>query len=119
MKLVADESVDYGIIKLLRQNGFEAISIFEQHAGIKDSEVLKLANAHQSLLITEDKDFGELVYRLQYKHDGILLIRLNDLARNERITFVLDVLLLHYYKLLNHFSVLNSKGLRIKTIYLK
>ena len=74
MKLVADESVDFGIIKLLRENKIEVLSIAHQKKGISDIEVLNIANENKCLLITEDKDFGELTHRLKLKHYGILLI---------------------------------------------
>jgi predicted nuclease of predicted toxin-antitoxin system len=66
------------------------------------------------LLITEDKDFGELTYRLQLKHRGILLIRLSSIIRGERIMLVEKVLTEHFIELENKFSVVNEKGLRIK-----
>lgn len=68
MMLVADESVDSGIIIQLRQTGIDVVSISEISSGIKDSEVLKMAAVNQCLLITEDKDFGELAYRLKLVH---------------------------------------------------
>jgi predicted nuclease of predicted toxin-antitoxin system len=60
MNLVADESVDSGIIRQLRKIGINVISISENSSGIKDNEVLKIADKNQCLLITEDKDLGEL-----------------------------------------------------------
>ena len=115
MKLVADESVDFGIISQLRQLGIGIISISEDSPGIKDSEVLKIAAENQCLLVTEDKDFGELAYRLKLVHSGILLIRLSDIARKERIAIVVETIETHFEKLLYNFSVLSKSGLRIKT----
>lgn len=77
MKIIADESVDYAIIQALRSKGFEIYSILEQSPGIDDRHVLAIANRHKGILITEDKDFGELTYRLNKRHHGILLIRLS------------------------------------------
>lgn len=115
MKLVADESVDSGIISRLRQLGISVISISEVSSGIKDSEVLKIAAENQILLITEDKDFGELAYRLKLVHSGILLIRLSDTPRKERISIVADTIDKHFEKLRCNFSVINKSGLRIKS----
>jgi predicted nuclease of predicted toxin-antitoxin system len=102
-------------LKVLRQKGYNVLSISEDCAGIKDIEVLDIAVKSQSLLITEDKDFGELTYRLRLHHKGILLIRLSDLPRNKRIEFVIETVDSHYDMLLNSFSVLTKRGLRIKT----
>lgn len=117
MTIVADESVDFGIILLLRQKGFFVLSIAEESFGIKDNEVLAVAVKNQCLLITEDKDFGELTYRLKLEHKGILLIRLGDLPRIERIALAAQTIEEHFKDLFNNFSVLDKRGVRIKTAH--
>jgi len=52
MTLLADESVDFGIIKSLRLKGIDVVSILEDYSGIKDTEVLKIAQDNQYLLLT-------------------------------------------------------------------
>ena len=64
MNFVADESVDAAIVRILRENQFEVISISESFFGKPDDVVLEIAVQEQALLLTEDKDFGELVFRL-------------------------------------------------------
>ena len=115
MKIVADESVDFGIIFKLRQKGIEVISITEDSPGIKDEEVLNISLNNRCLLITEDKDFGELTYRLKLEHKGILLIRLSDVSRKERIEIVAELLEKHFDYICNNFSVIDKRGLRVKT----
>jgi predicted nuclease of predicted toxin-antitoxin system len=115
MKIVADESVDFGIILRLRQKSIEVISIAEDNCGIKDDEVLNISLKYNCLLITEDKDFGELTYRLKLEHKGILLVRLNDIPRNERIELVAELIEKHFDEINNNFSVIDKRGLRIKT----
>lgn len=58
-QIVADESVDYRIVKGLRVAGFSVLSIIENSVSISDEEVLRTAVSNNALLITEDKDFGE------------------------------------------------------------
>jgi predicted nuclease of predicted toxin-antitoxin system len=116
MDLVADESVDFGIITELRGKNFSVFSISEEKPGIPDQTVLEIAHTRESLLITEDKDFGELAYRLKYKHYGILLIRLSEMPRKERIQIVTNTIELHLSKMGNSFSVITQRGLRIKNI---
>jgi len=116
MNLIADESVDFGIINILRQKGFVVTSICEDFSGIMDTEVLKIANEKKCFLITEDKDFGELTFRLKFRHFGILLIRLSDIPRHERIKFASDMIEMYFDKMKDNFSVLTKNGLRIKTI---
>jgi predicted nuclease of predicted toxin-antitoxin system len=114
MKIIADESVDFGIIKKLRENNFEVISISESNSGISDIEVLGISSKHKCLLITEDKDFGELTYRLKLEHFGILLIRLNETIREERINQSVQTIIQYFEELNMNFSVLNTTGLMIK-----
>jgi len=116
MALVADESVDSGITKGLRKKGIFVFSVAEKCWGIKDSEVLKIAFEKDSILMTEDKDFGELAFRLKFQHKGILLIRLNDLPRDERLILAVETITLHLNEMKNNFSVLSKNGLRIKLL---
>ncbi len=117
MSLLADESVDFGIVNDLRQKGIPVVSILEDFPGIKDEAVLALAHGKQYLLITEDKDFGELAYRLKLEHCGIMLIRLNDMSRKERIQYASETIETHFKKMKDNFSVLTVRGLRIKTVH--
>ncbi len=114
MNIVADESVDFGVILRLRAKGISVYSILEECAGITDEEVLKIATQNKSLLITEDKDFGELTYRLKVEHKGILLIRIGDMPRNERLSLLEELITIHYTELIDNFSVLDKRGIRIK-----
>ena len=74
-----------------------------------------IASEAQCLLIIEDKDFGELTYRLKLLHNGILLIRLRDMTRKERIELVADIIEKYFDQLFGNFSVLTKNGLRIKS----
>lgn len=73
---------------------------------------MSIACEKNALLITEDKDFGELVFRLQMPHKGILLIRIEE--KNYKINIVATTIKQHYNKLVNKFSVISNKKLRIK-----
>ena len=116
MNLVADESVDSGITEGLRKKGINVFSIAEEAGGIKDTEVLELAVKNNALLITEDKDFGELAFRLKFQHKGILLIRLSEVPRNERLSLAVETVFSNLNKLKGNFSVLTKNGLRIKIL---
>jgi predicted nuclease of predicted toxin-antitoxin system len=71
MQFVADESVDAQIVAKLLQDGFDVFYIAEASPSISDTRVLAAANRRKSVLITADKDFGDLVYRQQKSHKGI------------------------------------------------
>lgn len=68
MKFLADESVDYQIVDRLRQDGHEIWYVAEMEPGISDDAVLDEANKKMAILLTSDKDFGELVFRQGASH---------------------------------------------------
>ena len=77
MRLCANENLPEDCITRLRQSGHDVLWIREARPGIPDVEVLKLAHAESRLLITFDKDFGELVFRNGSKAShGIVLFRI-------------------------------------------
>ena len=78
MQFVADENVDPRIIARLRLDGHYIYSIYESNRGLKNGEVLALANQRQAVLITEDKDFGEMLQREGCAAVGVVLVRLPD-----------------------------------------
>jgi hypothetical protein len=79
--VVADESVLGFIVRALRSDGHVVEYIAETAPGIADPDVLDAANATEAVLLTADKDFGELVIRLRRLSHGVVLYRLADLAR--------------------------------------
>ncbi len=112
--IVADENIDFRLTKLLRENGFDVFTIFENDRGIKDSNVLSIAHDKNAFLITEDKDFGNLAIRNRLPHNGILLIRRKRMPALEIAQIVLNTLSTRFDELENHFSVLRDEKLIIR-----
>ena len=79
MNLLADESVDGPVVERLRQEGHEVVYVAEISPSVVDEEVLQRANTSAALLVTADKDFGELVFRQGRLHAGVVLLRLAGL----------------------------------------
>ena len=65
MKFLADECCDTGLVASLRKDGHDVLYVTEKKAGAIDDEILSDAYKEERILITEDKDFGELVYRFK------------------------------------------------------
>ena len=106
-KIIADENIDYDIVKILREKNFDIFSILESLPSIS-------ASFGECFLITNDKDFGELIYKNNLSHNGILLIRLGDMDREEKIKLVIETIIENFEKMQNHFCVLTNKQLRIR-----
>jgi predicted nuclease of predicted toxin-antitoxin system len=58
MRLIADESCDFRLVRSLRSAGHDVIAVAETQAGIDDDDVIHRARSERRLLLTEDKDFG-------------------------------------------------------------
>lgn len=114
MIFIADESVDANIISSLRENNFWVIAIKEIAAGADDEAILKMCNETQHILITEDKDFGDLVFHFQISHHGIILVRCNDVPNKVKAQRVSDVINAHLADLENCFTVITASKIRIR-----
>lgn len=114
MNIVADESVDRPIVERLRQDGHDVVSIAELAAGIGDDEVLRLANDQSAVLMTGDKDFGELVFRLNRVSHGVVLLRLEGLAPATKAMTVANAVRTHATAMQGAFTVISPGMLRIR-----
>lgn len=115
VSFLADENFDLNIVKLLRQEGFVVNSIVEMSPSITDPQVLAIAVEQKAVVLTEDKDFGELVYRLRLTHCDILLIRPMKMSPVEKAVRIIESIRKHSNQLPNSFAVLSSDNFRIKS----
>lgn len=116
MRILADESVDVPVLRALREAGYDVSSILELSLGIADEEVLALARQQERLLLTVDKDFGELVFRLRLTGAGVLLYRLEGFSNTEKAAMVLQILQQHAVELPTSFGVLTGKLFRLRQL---
>lgn len=114
MDLVADENVDALIITALRAAGHRVAYVQELDPGIDDARVLDLANRSNALLLTSDKDFGELVFRQGLVHAGVILYRLAGLTPDRKAGAILNVLRRHGNALLGAFTLISHAHVRIR-----
>ena len=114
MNLLADESVDGPIVGRLRREGHNVFYVAESTPGLSDEQVLEAANERNALLLTADKDFGELVFRLQKVHRGVVLLRLAGLAPDVKAKIVAGVFQIHHTQLAEAFCVVSSRAVRIR-----
>ena len=114
MNLVANEGVDRPVVERLRQDGHDVVYVAELSPSITDEEVLQQANARTAVLLTADKDFGELVFRQGLVHSGVLLLRLAGLANATKAEIVAEVCRDRAAELIGAFSVVSPGQVRIR-----
>lgn len=86
----------------------------EMEPGIPDDTVLDLANREGALLLTADKDFGELVFRLGRLMPGAVLFRLAGLSPASRGEIIAATISGHIRELSRAFTVITPGAVRIR-----
>ena len=81
MRFLADESCDFAVVRVLRAEEHDVTAVAEFVGGADDATVADLSVEEGRVLLTEDKDFGQLVYATGHAHVGVVLIRFPAGAR--------------------------------------
>jgi len=115
MNFVADEGIDRQIVERLRREGHEILYVAEMEPSISDEEVLNRANEKSALLITADKDFGEMVFHQNLLTiGGVVLLRLLGLSSERKAEIISEVIKSRIAELPNAFSVISPGRVRIR-----
>jgi len=119
MNFLADESVDRQIVERLRADGYSVSAVAELAPGISDDEVLDRANRESAVLLTADKDFGEMVYRQQRVALGVVLIRLMGLSPVKKPQVVAVAITDHLGEISKAFTVIEPGRVRIRRSFMQ
>lgn len=93
MRLLADENIPLDTVRALRSAGHDVFSATESAPGAADTSLLERATTERRLLITFDRDFGELAARRgQQATSGILLLRIIPASADDVTRMVIDLL---------------------------
>jgi predicted nuclease of predicted toxin-antitoxin system len=106
MRFLADESCDFRVVRALRADGHDVTSIIEISAGADDEVVLELAGRDDRIFVTEDRDFGQLVYSGAGRNAGVVLLRFPSNARERLPAAVVELIRVHGEQLHDRFVVL-------------
>lgn len=112
MRFLVDENAGPSVAGWLRRQGHEVFSAYEAARGVDDEQILQKAFVEHWIIITSDKDFGEKIYREQWPHRGVVLLRLDD-ERAANKTAVIQRLLENYSdRLADTFVVVTESRVR-------
>jgi predicted nuclease of predicted toxin-antitoxin system len=112
MRFLVDECTGPRVADWLRDEGHEAFSVFDQAKGISDEAVLAKANSEDWILITNDKDFGEMIFRERRPHQGVIFLRLEDERASSKIDVLRKLLQNHSEKLPGKFVTVSETKVR-------
>jgi predicted nuclease of predicted toxin-antitoxin system len=114
LRLLLDHNVGGGVALALRQAGLDVLFVGDMDPHMPDAAVLRLAVQEQRLIVTQDLDFGTLVYHSGHPHAGVLLLRMAPSGRDERIHAIVQILEHYGPELPGKFAVFEAGRLRIR-----
>ncbi|MCX6030188.1 MAG: DUF5615 family PIN-like protein [Chloroflexi bacterium] len=115
LRLLIDHNIGRGVALALCDAGYDAVFAGDVDPHLSDTAILAWAVSEGRLIITQDNDFGALVYRSGKPHSGVLLLRMPDATRQERTTTLLWLLDHYAAAISGHFSVFQNDQLRIRS----
>ena len=108
MRFLVDECTGPSVAIWLRDKGYEVYSVFDKARGMADDEIIRKAFSENWILITNDKDFGDKVFRDGRLHSGIILLRLEDETADSKIRVLFRLIENYSDRLQNSFIVVTE-----------
>jgi predicted nuclease of predicted toxin-antitoxin system len=116
MRIIANENIMATVVRELRNRGHDVLWVREGMPKAADDAILATAQSERRVVLTHDKDFGELAFRYGLPADcGILLIRLSGTGRESDIVQVLKIIDSRE-DWSGHFSVVSRGRLRMRPL---
>jgi predicted nuclease of predicted toxin-antitoxin system len=116
MRFLANENFPYPSLRILRESGYDVGSVFEEIRGAKDFEVLSLAQKDDRIILTFDRDYGELIYHYGLFAYGVVYFRFDPEYPEEPAEQLIKILDLGEIELFDKFTVLERDRIRQRKI---
>jgi predicted nuclease of predicted toxin-antitoxin system len=112
MRFLVDECTGPAVAQWLRSQRHDVFSVYEQARGLDDDAIIQEAFEDNRILVTNDKDFGEQVYREHRPHRGVVLLRLEDERMQNKIAVLQKLLVKYSDQLSDQFVVVTETAVR-------
>jgi predicted nuclease of predicted toxin-antitoxin system len=112
MRFLVDESTGPAVARWLQTQGHVVFSVYDEARGSDDDTIIQKAFSENWILITNDKDFGEKVYRERRPHKGIVFLRLDDERAANKINTLQRLLDRYADRLAGNFVVVTESRVR-------
>ncbi len=117
MNFLANENIPLDSIYVLRRAGHHVESISEYRPGMKDVDVLKRAVKYKSIILTFDRDYGELIFKYpKLIPTGLVFFRFDPATPEEPAMILLNVVKQKGINLSNHFTVIEEDRVRQRAL---
>lgn len=123
MRFLADESCDFIVVKALRDAGHNVLRVADLSPGAEDPFIIDFALRERRIFLTEDKDFGRLIYAHGLRTSGVMFLRYPFFARRQISSQLVQLVSQQGEKLTGAFVTLqlvelvDHRSWRTKTIY--
>lgn len=117
MKFLANENFPLDSVYLLRRAGHRVLSVSEENAGMQDIDILKEAVKTKSIVLTFDRDYGELIFKHpKLLPTGLVYFRFDPATPEEPALILLNTLMQRSVHLPKHFTVIEESRIRQRTL---
>lgn len=114
MRFLLDEGLPYRLARYLQDRGHDAATVGHDYPyALADRDILAIAKAERRIVLTNDKDFGDLIFRDRLSHEGVILFRLGYVPLEKRIELLERVLTDHPHNL-HALVVVSPRGIRVR-----
>jgi len=112
MKFLVDECTGPAVARWLEQRGHDVFSVYDETRGIDDNKIIEIAQAEERILITNDRGFGEKVFRERRPHHGVVFLRLANERSANKIRVLDQLISQHSDALSSRFVVVTETRVR-------
>lgn len=112
MRFLVDECTGPKVAQWLREQGHDVFSVYDEARGLDDSAILSKAFSENWILMTNDRDFGEKVFRKLQPHRGVVFLRLSDERPAAKIDAIRKLLESYADQLTDRFVVVTEFQVR-------
>ena len=115
MRFIVDECTGPTVSIWLAEQGYDVYSVSLRSPGWKDVQILAKANEEKRIIITNDRDFGELIYKFHQVHKGVIFLRLGDETVANKIAVLQRLFNLYSSSITNEaYITVTEESVRIK-----
>lgn len=113
MRLLANENIPAASVAALRDTGHDVLSLSEESSGVADEIALRLARDQDRILITFDRDYGELIFARGLPcPPGVIYLRFVPATPTESAEIISALLARHGVQVAHHFLVVERDSFR-------
>jgi predicted nuclease of predicted toxin-antitoxin system len=112
MRFLVDECTGPAVAEWLQTQGHEVFSVYDSARGMDDNEIVQKAFEENWILVTNDKDFGDQIYREHKPHHGVILLRLDNERAKNKIDVLKQLLTSYADRLPDQFIVATEEKVR-------